>query len=147
MLRFIDIEAEEETLVAGIKPLPLNRMSKQAGREANSFYTTGSYGGFVRGRDGKILRNSDGTPQRKSRRSGPDRYKGEGDKLPPEVKGRVLERFRRTQEAVENWDPVEASAQEDYNRLKGVDPSAVIELIQPIAPLDGDIRPAGMPTL
>ena len=147
MLRFIDIEAEEETLVAGIKPLPLNRMSKQAGREANSFYTTGQYGDFVRGRDGKIIRRADGTPQRGRGRYGRDRYLDKGEKLPPEVKGRVLERFRRTQEAVENWDPVEASAQEDYNRLKGVDPSAVIELIQPIAPLDGDIRPAGMPTL
>lgn len=147
MLRFIDIEAEEETLVAGIKPLPLNRMAKQAGREANSFYTTGAYGGFVRGRNGKIIRNSDGTPQRDNIRRGPDRYRGEGDQLPPEVKGRVLERFKRNQEAVEAWDPVEASAQEDYNRLRGVDPSAVIELIQPIAPLDGDIRPAGIPTL
>ena len=39
MLRFVDLEDDQgpdETLLAGIKPLPINRMLQQAGREANS---------------------------------------------------------------------------------------------------------------
>ena len=40
MLRFVDLEDDQgpdETLLAGIKPMPINRMVRQAGREANDF--------------------------------------------------------------------------------------------------------------
>ena len=121
MLRFVDQEDDkgpDETLLAGLKPLPINRMLKQAGREANSFYTKGSYGNFQRGRDGRIIRvGPDQSPLR-------DRYRdsvfGEG-MMDEETKQRTMERLERTQDAINNWDPVEASAKEDYNRLKGID--------------------------
>ena len=41
MLRFVDQEQDDETLLAGMKRLPIGRMMKQAGREANDFYTRG----------------------------------------------------------------------------------------------------------
>ena len=62
------------------------------------------------------------------------------------MKQRLIERQQRTKDAINNWDPIEASAQEDYNRLRGgnkpiVNPGALPladELIQtietPIAP-------------
>ena len=64
--------------------------------------------------------------------------------MPKDLKQRTMERLERTQDAINNWDPIEASAQEDYNRLKGkMGPADAVELIQPIAPLDGEIREAG----
>ena len=153
MLRFIDLETppnqEEDLQVAGLRPLPINRMTRQAGREANQFYTKGQYGSPARGRDGQIQRNSDGTPRLNNTRrtNKTDLYteKGEG-RMPPDMKQRLIERQQKTKEVIDNWDPIEASAQEDYNRLKGgnkpiVNPGALPladELIQtietPIAP-------------
>ena len=141
MLRFIDLETppnrEEDVQIAGLKPLPINRMVRQAGREANQFYTRGEFGSPLRNRNGEIFRNSDGTPQKGSLRVGP---------MPDDMKQRLIERQQRTKDAINNWDPIEASAQEDYNRLRGgnkpiVNPGALPladELIQtietPIAP-------------
>ena len=138
MLRFVDLEDDQtpdDTLLAGIKPLPINRMMRQAGREANDFYTKGSFGAGTRGRDGKLHRNSDGSPQRGQLRDGA---------APEGLKERTMERLERTQDAINNWDPIEASAKEDFNRLKGrMGPADAVELIQPIAPLDGEYRESG----
>ena len=57
--------------------------------------------------------------------------------MPKDLKQRTMERLERTQDAINNWDPIEA-IKEDYNRLKGkMGPADAVELIQPIAPLDG----------
>ena len=152
MLRFIDLETppnrEEDVQIAGLKPLPINRMVRQAGREANQFYTKGSYGEPFQNREGQTLRYRDGTPQgSKSRASPTDSYYEKGDgQMPADMKQRLIERQQRTKEVINNWDPIEASAKEDYNRLRGgkkpiVNPGALPladELIQtietPIAP-------------
>lgn len=149
MLRFVDLEEDQgpdETLLAGIKPLPINRMVRQAGREANNFYTRGGYGGFARGRDGRIIQSGpDGrtVPLREQNRhnsASPNQPKV----MPKDLKRRTMERLERTQDTINNWDPIEASAKEDYNRLKGkMGPADAVELIQPIAPLDDEIRQAG----
>ena len=111
MLRFIDLETpanqEEDVQVAGLRPLPINRMRRQAGREANQFYTRGDFGPALRDRNGNIYRNSDGTPQRGQLRDG---------QMPADMKERLIKRHQKANEAIENWDPIEASAQEDTNR-------------------------------
>ena len=48
MLKFLDIEPDNEVLLAGYKPLPTGRMLKQAGRELNDFYTKSQTGRFRR---------------------------------------------------------------------------------------------------
>ena len=48
MLRFLDVEQQDEVLLAGYKPLPTARMARQATREANDFYTNKGYGPFRR---------------------------------------------------------------------------------------------------
>ena len=40
--------AVNEILIAGIRPLPINRMMRQAGREVNDFTTGRGSGPFVR---------------------------------------------------------------------------------------------------
>ena len=158
MLRFIDLETppnrEEDVQIAGIKPLPINRMRRQAGREVNRYTTTGQYGPPMRGRDDQIIRTPDGTPRYYEKRRvqrGEQFYDRKRDdifngRIPPDMKQRLLERQQRATDAINNWDPIEASAQEDYNRLRGgnkpiVNPGALPladELIQtietPIAP-------------
>ena len=158
MLRFIDLETppnrEEDVQIAGLKPLPINRMVRQAGREVNRYTTTGDYGQPIGDKNDQIIRNPDGTPRYydKSRirrdemtydRKRDDIFNG---RIPPDMKQRLIERQQRTKEVINNWDPIEASAQEDYNRLRGgnkpiVNPGALPladELIQtietPIAP-------------
>jgi len=152
--------------VAGLRPLPINRMVKQAGRLKNRSQSymgksynagpmmfsrkgyqrvslsaeevqtlmrsdpqfkrsyerqvkngqqsdmTDKYDGFVHMRDGSVRVNifqpyeAGGVIQRES--------------MPTkDLNQQTLERQRRTKEAIDNWDPIEASAQEDYNRLKG----------------------------
>jgi len=171
MLRFVDLEDDQgpnEILLAGIKPLPINRMMRQAGREANDFYTRGESGGFRRyskrglkdmskaelkqrletdasfrdeyqrqvvdgqrprptdryefnGGSGwsgayyyeRPIDRSEGRPRRENWT-----YQDRGT-IPDDVKERTMERMERTQDAINNWDPIEASAKEDYNRLKG----------------------------
>ena len=155
MLLFVDEQDEnQEELLAGLRPLPINRMVKQAGREANDFYTKGRYGKFQRNRDGNVFRNKDGTPQ--SREFGrPNEWNSRnGDGVMPEgLKERTLKRQQKAKEAIDNWDPIEASAKEDFNRLKGgrrgpawMGPGAADELIHtietPIAPATsiGDLK-------
>ena len=158
MLIFLDEpQGQEETLLAGLKPLPRSRMLKQAGREAQSFYTRGSYGEFVRKKDGTIWKSGpEGrqVPLREKNRQNAAR-EDRPKVMPDDLKKRTMDRLKRAQKAIDNWDPVEASAKEDYNRLKGgrrgpvpIDPLSVPELIQPIAPLDQNQYPyeqMGMP--
>jgi hypothetical protein len=155
MLLFVDEQDEnQEELLAGLRPLPINRMVKQAGREANDFYTKGRYGKFERNRDGKVYRNKDGTPQ--SRENGRPNEWNSGPRegvMPKDLKERTLNRQQKAKDAIDNWDPIEASAKEDYNRLKGgrrgpawMGPGAADELIHtietPIAPATsiGDLK-------
>lgn len=216
MLRFLDVEQQEEVLIAGYKPLPKARMVRQATREANDFYTGKGYGPFQRkyNRNAKSIRTNEKTLQKlmatdpdlrrmyveqiqqgnepketdkfSLRRSypedqieleyrpvdmnvyntgGPKRSKGglrwrddKGDKrnlAPKEVKTRVINNLKELNRFVnEDYDPIGAVEKEAQNRKRGgnkpyvngpnVDPAAAVELIQPIAPLDGEIRPAGM---
>ena len=151
MLRFVDLEDDQgpdETLLAGIKPLPINRMVRQAGRKANEFYTKGRY------TETNVPHPTRKDYQLNLRRAGETSLseKGEGRASQTRIDretgqnlaDETMERLERTQDAINNWDPIEASAKEDYNRLKGkMGPADAVELIQPIAPLDGEIRPAG----
>ena len=115
-------------------------MVRQAGREANQFYTKGSYGKPFQNREGQTLRYRDGTPQgSKSRASPTDSYYEKGDgQMPADMKQRLIERQQRTKEVINNWDPIEASAKEDYNRLKGgrrgplPTPSSGLEMIETV---------------
>ena len=146
--RQMETDFQETFELAGLKPLPINRMVRQAGREANQFYTKGSYGKPFQNREGQTLRYRDGTPQGRQSRPNPnDPYYEKGDgRMPADMKQRLIERQQKTKEVIDDWDPIEASAQEDYNRLKGgnkpiVNPGALPladELIQtietPIAP-------------
>ena len=176
-----------ELLIAGIKPLPINRMMRQAGREVNDFTTKGKYGPFIRREpprnapriqisqeqldhrlmsdpsfkasyerqierglvptleDKYKINNYAFTPNNYNIQERPvdilpngkaeRRYRDEG-KIPTEVKQRAIKRLERTQEAINNWDPIEASAAEDYNRMRGQnrrgDPSAAFDLIHTI---------------
>ncbi len=148
MLRFVDQESEEELLLAGIKPLPINRMMRQAGRKANEFYTKGRY------TETNIPHPTRKDYQLNLRRAGETSLseKGEGRASQTRINretgqnlaDETMERLERTQDAINNWDPIEASAKEDYNRLKGkMGPADAVELIQPIAPLDGEYRETG----
>ena len=47
------------------------------------------------------------------------RYPSHPGGIPDEVKQRAMERLLRAQDAINNWDPIEASAIEDMNRLRG----------------------------
>ena len=144
MLRFIDLETppnrKEDVQIAGLKPLPINRMVKQAGREVNRYTTTGKFGKPFRDRNNQIMRNPDGTPQLNQTRPTNDwDYYEKGDgRIPPDMKQRLIERQQRTKEVINNWDPIEASAKEDYNRLKGgrrgplPTPSSGLEMIETI---------------
>ena len=151
MLRFVDLEDDQgpdETLLAGIKPLPINRMVRQAGRKANEFYTKGRY------TETNVPHPTRKDYQLNLYRAGEtsSSEKGEGRASQTRIDretgqnlaDETMERLERTQDAINNWDPIEASAKEDYNRLKGkMGPADAVELIQPIAPLDDEIRPAG----
>lgn len=158
MLFFVDEQDEnQEELLAGLRPLPINRMIKQAGREANDFYTKGRYGKFEDGNTGTIWRTKDGKPygrsiRRTSERDSTFSEKGDGV-MPKDLKERTLKRQQKAKDAIDNWDPIEASAAEDYNRMKGgrrgpawMGPGAADELIQtietPIAPATslGDLK-------
>jgi len=149
-----EADLQETYELAGLKPLPINRMRTQAGREVNRYTTTGQFGQPMRGRDNQIIRDPDGTPRFFDKRRvqrGEQFYDRKRDdifngRIPPEMKQRLLERQQRVTDAIDNWDPIEASAREDYNRLRGgnvpiVNPGALPladELIQtietPIAP-------------
>lgn len=52
-------------------------------------------------------------------RGQPSRRYRSGGLIPEDVKQRAMERLLRTQDAINNWDPIEASAIEDLNRLRG----------------------------
>ena len=115
--------AVNEILIAGIRPLPINRMMRQAGRKANDFYTKGRY-----------IETNVPHPTRKGyqlelRRPGEMSLseKGEGRASQTRINretgqnlaDETLERLIRAQDAINNWDPIEASAIEDMNRLRG----------------------------
>ena len=217
MLRFLDVEQQEEVLLAGYKPLPKARMIRQAAREANDFYTGKGYGPFRRkdNRNARKIATTQRTLQKlmatdpdlrrmyveqiqqgnepkdgdkfELRRGsfdqndiileyrpvdmnvyntgGPKRSKGglrwrddkdrKLNRAPEEVKTRLINNIKEVERFInEDYDPIGAVEKEAQNRKRGgnkplvngpdVDPAAAVELIQPIAPLDGEIRPAGM---
>lgn len=189
MLRFVDLEDDQgpdETLLAGIKPLPINRMIQQAGRLKNRSPSGRSAGPMMFSRKDRTRLNLDKDEVETLRRSDPqfaasyerqiiegkdpkmtDKYslhKGAnggvtGSQFSPYKAGGEIQRERmdreqlnqltiqrqqQTRETIDNWDPIEASAQEDYNRMKGkMGPADAVELIQPIAPLDGEYKQSG----
>ena len=150
-----------EILLAGIKPLPINRMVRQAGRVKNRSPSGANAGPmhFTR-RDPRRIKLSADEVQTLLR-SDPqfaasyqrqvvegmddkltDKYRvfGLGDggvmgqKFAPYATGSgsdrsritredltqlTIERPQRAQDAINNWDPIEASAIEDMNRLRG----------------------------
>jgi hypothetical protein len=168
---YLDSQFED---IAGLKPLPINRMMRQAGREANDFYTRGMSGGFRRYTRGRLKDISkpdlkqrlesdssfrdeyqrqviegqrprptdkyefnggggwsgafyyerpidtrlDGEPVRENIKYDHTIY-GDRGTIPEDTKQRTMERLERTQDVIKNWDPIEASAREDYNRLRG----------------------------
>ena len=160
MLIFLDEpQGQEETLLAGLQRLPIGNMMRQAAREGNDFYTRGQYGKFRREqiydpktdsvRQGKIKRDKDGRPLRRQERLDKRKFpRQDGDgRMPPDLRERIDERMKKAMDAIDAFDPVEAEWREKENRIRNkpdIDPAAAVELIQPIAPLDGDIRPAGM---
>ena len=94
-------------------------------------------------------RSKGGLRFKEDRREDPKRL------MPEEVKNRTISNIKEVERFVnEDYDPIGAVEKEAQNRKRGgnkplvngpnVDPAAAVELIQPIAPLDGEIRPAGM---
>ena len=163
MLKFLDIEPDNEVLLAGLKPLPINRMLKQAGRrkmktgggkmlfsrhpdsESRIKYSAGEVQRLLRSdpqfkasyekqviggkRDDmtdkyRLYGISDGSvlgakfEPHKFQRDGKDVYHRE-PMSKKDVNDMTMERLIKAQEAINNFDPIEASAKEDYNRLKG----------------------------
>ena len=125
MLLFVDeIPDNEEALLAGLRPLPVNRMLKQAGRKVTKDRIDNQ--SFMGGRN--------------------------GSPMTPGLRQEGMNRLKRTQDAINDWDPIEASAKEDFNRMKGgrrgpiIGPGAADELIHtietPIAPATsiGDLK-------
>ena len=213
MLKFLDIEPDNEVLLAGYKPLPKGRMLKQAGRELNDFYTKGQAGKFsretipfrgidkivpkatfnrlmqkdpemadmykrqvlqgkppnagdrfnlnefndritIKKRPIRLNKAENAASSREDNYIRDKGYKGNSP-TPEDVKKRTLNRLEEVQRFInEDYDPIGAVEKEAQNRKRGgnkplvngpdVDPAAAVELIQPIAPLDGEIRPAGM---
>ena len=189
MLRFIDLETppnrEEDVQIAGLKPLPINRMVRQAGRRKNqsqSFegksYNAGqmrftgkgsqriqyspedvqrllrsdpqfkkSYEKqVVNGEDSDmtdkynaLFQGHDGTVYGRVRKPYKTGGEVERESMPTkDLNQQTLERQQRTKEVINNWDPIEASAKEDYNRLKGgrrgpiPTPSSGLEMIETV---------------
>lgn len=109
MLRFIDLEDEapqpqaipqplagklgaEEAEVAGLQPLPINRMHRQAGRQMNRL-----------GENRWVERRMYGGKK--------------GDRPTPEsLRNSVIEKNRRNSEVINNWDPLDAEWKERSNR-------------------------------
>ena len=125
MLLFVDEQPDnEEVLLAGLRPLPVNRMLKQAGRKVTKDRIDNQ--SFMGGRN--------------------------GSPMTPGLRQEGMDRLKRTQDAINDWDPIEASAKEDFNRMRGgrrgpiIGPGAADELIQtietPIAPATslGDLK-------
>jgi len=174
--------------VAGLRPLPINRMVRQAGRLKNQSPSGYNAGEMLFSRRNRSRIDLSPAEVQKLLRSDPQfkksyekqvingenanmtdkygLYQGSdgsvwGSVYQPyeaggsiqrepisreEVNRRTIERQQAAREAIENWDPIEASAREDFNRLRGgnrslVNPGALPladELIQtigtPIAP-------------
>ena len=113
----------QEILIAGLKPLPINRMLRQAGRKANDFYTKGRY------TETNVPHPTRRDYQLELFRAGKTSLseKGEGRASQTRINretgqnlaDETLERLIRAQDAINAWDPIEASAIEDMNRLRG----------------------------
>ena len=165
----------EELLIAGIKPLPINRMLRQAGRLKNQSPSGRNAGPMMFSRrdrtrlqlepeEVETLMRSD--PQFKAsyeRQVNQGKEAGMTDKyairglqgggvigsqyVPYKAGGGIqrksmdreklndltIQRHQKARETIDNWDPIEASAREDFNRLKGrKDPSAALDLIHTV---------------
>ena len=155
---YLDSQFED---IAGLKPLPINRMVRQAGRLKNRS-PSGSFAGpmmFSRANSKRIkltpeeaqtLLRSDpqfaASYQRqvvdgegadmKDKYELHELYDGgmHGRQYKPYIAGEsihrdrisrddlnrmTIKRHQDVQDAINNWDPIEASAREDYNRLRG----------------------------
>lgn len=166
MLRFVDLEDDQgsdDVLLAGLKPLPLSRMARQAGRIKNQARGGYNSGPMFFSRSAETTKRIKFSPEEVQTmlRSDPQfarsyqRQITEGKrdnqtdkymlhKLPsgavsgyqyaPWMEGntprresigtealnrQTIERHRKNNQAIDNWDPIEASAQEDFNRMKG----------------------------
>ena len=127
----------EELLIAGIKPLPINRMLQQAGRKANQFYTKNRYTEtnvpHPVYEDYKLEHFRPGTNVRDEKGMGRASQAQVDRKSRQNLADETMERLERAQEVINNWDPIEASAREDFNRLRGRrDPSAALDLIHTV---------------
>lgn len=165
----------EELLIAGIKPLPINRMVRQAGRFKNKSPSGRNTGPMLFSRRDRTRLNLEPNEVETLLRSDPqfkasyerqviqgkdatmtdkydvrELYGGDvvGSQFSPysaggqiqrehmsrkELNDLTIQRHLKAKETIDNWDPIEASAREDFNRLKGRgDPSAALELIHTI---------------
>jgi len=107
MLRFVDLEDKapqpipqplagklgaEEAELAGLRPLPINRMHRQAGRQINRL-----------GADRQLDRQLYGGKK--------------GDRpTSQQMRDSVIEKNRRNSEIINNWDPLDAEWKERSNR-------------------------------
>ena len=195
MLLFVDeVPDNEEELLAGLRPLPVNRMTRQAGRTKNQSPSGRNAGSMMFSRKGRTRLTLDKNEVETLLRSDPQFkasyenqiIKGKDDKLtdkykllkgpnggvtgsqfkPYEAGGTIqregmsrqdlndqtIQRQQKAKDAINDWDPIEASAREDFNRMKGgrrgpiIGPGAADELIHtietPIAPATsiGDLK-------
>ena len=196
MLLFVDEQPDnEEVLLAGLRPLPINRMTKQAGRQKNQSPSGRGAGRMMFSRKDRTRLNLDQSEVQTLLRSDPQFkasyesqiIKGKDDKITDkyrllkgpnggvtgsqfkpykaggtvqregmnkqDLNNQTIQRQQKAKEAIDNWDPIEASAKEDFNRMKGgrrgpawMGPGAADELIHtietPIAPATsiGDLK-------
>jgi hypothetical protein len=155
---YLDSQFED---IAGLKPLPINRMVRQAGRLKNRSPSGRGAGPMMFSRANSKRINLTPEEAQTLLRSDPqfaasyqrqvvdgegenmrDKYRLYelhdggmiGDQYKPYIAGdrihrdqisrddlnrMTIKRHQDVQDAINNWDPIEASAREDYNRLRG----------------------------
>ncbi len=155
---YLDSQFED---IAGLKPLPINRMVRQAGRLKNRSPSGRGAGPMMFSRANSKRINLTPEEAQTLLRSDPqfaasyqrqvvdgegenmrDKYRQYelhdggmiGDQYQPYIAGdrihrdqisrddlnrMTIKRHQDVQDAINNWDPIEASAREDYNRLRG----------------------------
>jgi len=155
---YLDSQFED---IAGLKPLPINRMVKQAGRLKNRSPSGWGAGPMMFSRDNSKRIKLTPEEAQTLLRSDPqfaasyqrqvvdgegaamtDKYElhelydgsMHGRQYKPYIAGEsihrdrisrddlnrmTIKRHQDVQDAINNWDPIEASAREDYNRLRG----------------------------
>ena len=98
----------QRQVIEGQRPRPTDKYEfNGGGRWSGAFY-------YERPIDTRL--DFDGKPVREN-----IKYEGiYGDRgtIPDDTKQRTMERLERTQDVINNWDPIEASAREDYKPIK-----------------------------